>query len=647
MPPLLLDVATLLVSAIVTLGLCCAVLAALWRQHDYQGPGYWLACFVMQVLALLLFGLRSHIPDGLSILGAGVMMAGGVALLHVGLARYFGQASSWPRLLGIFLLFAAVHAWFTFASPSLFARNLNITITLMALCSHSAWLTWRHAPARLRPESTLVAGVLAAMVVLGLVRIIYALEVVDPATDIFRQGTAAKLALLAYQVCAMAMTVSLLLMINRALLGSMENELAERRQSEAALRLSEERLTRAEMATKAGNWELHLDSKTMVASQGAGAVYGVQPHLLDLEAIRTVPLENYRPVIDAALAALVNEGAPYDIEFKIRSLDTGEIKDIQSQATYDANRRTIFGVISDITARKQAEVKLELAASVFRNAREGIVITDPLSRIVDVNASFTRITGYDKADVLGKTPNVLSSGRQSRDFFQLLWQTLNEHGYWHGEVWNRRKDGSLYVEQLTISEVRNAQGVITNYVGLFNDITMLKNHQHELERMAHYDVLTGLPNRKLLADRLSMAIAQSSRRLGSLAVVFLDLDGFKAVNDQHGHAVGDALLIEVARRLKAVLREGDTLARVGGDEFIAVLVDLESRAICETVLQRLLVAAAEPVVVDSVRAMVSTSIGYTLYPDDDADADLLIRHADQAMYKAKQAGKNRYALFTA
>lgn len=299
----------------------------------------------------------------------------------------------------------------------------------------------------------------------------------------------------------------------------------------------------------------------------------------------------------------------------------------------------------DITTRKLTEEKLSLAASVFTHAREGIIITDLTGDIVDVNETFTRITGYSHEDAIGRNPRMLSSGRHAPDFYADMWRDLILKGYWSNEVWNRRKSGEFYASLMTISAVRDDTAAVRHYVALFSDITPMKEYAQRLEHIAHYDTLTLLPNRSLLADRLQQGIAQSNRSEKSLAVIYLDLDGFKAVNDKHGHAAGDQLLIAISQRLKTVLREVDTLARLGGDEFVAVLVDLEQRQDCEPILRRLLEVAADPVRLDDLELKVSASIGVALYPQDGVDADLLMRHADQAMYHAKQAGKNRYHLF--
>ncbi len=298
--------------------------------------------------------------------------------------------------------------------------------------------------------------------------------------------------------------------------------------------------------------------------------------------------------------------------------------------------------------RKAAQEKLQLAAGVFTHALEGIMITTPGGTIVDVNESFTRITGFTREDALGKNPRFLDSGRHSADYFAAMWRSLIANGYWYGEVWNRRKSGEVFAEMQAISAVRDAQGKVSQYISLFSDITERKAHESQLEHIAHFDALTNLPNRVLLADRLQQAMAQAQRRQQQVAVAYLDLDGFKRINDQHGHVTGDQVLITLAKRMKEALREGDTLARIGGDEFVAVLIDLEDTSASVPLLIRLLAAAALPVQVDDLASQVSASVGVTFYPQaQDIDADQLMRQADQAMYQAKMAGKNRYCVFDA
>lgn len=314
-------------------------------------------------------------------------------------------------------------------------------------------------------------------------------------------------------------------------------------------------------------------------------------------------------------------------------------------ATYAAESGEYRAVILDITARKRDEARLRLLAGVFTHAQEGILITDASGSIVDTNDAFTRINGYSRAEAMGKNPRFLQSGQQPPEFYTHMFRELAATGQWHGEIWNRRKNGEVYPENMSISAVRNTAGEVQNYVALSSDISAIKAHQQQLEHLAHHDVLTHLPNRALLTDRLQHARIQCQRQGKMLAVAYLDLDSFKPINDTHGHDVGDRLLIEIARDMQLALREGDTLARIGGDEFVVVLVDLDELSDCTPVLNRLLAAASTPHVIDGISLQSSVSIGVTLYPGDSAETDVLLRHADQAMYQAKLAGRNRYHLF--
>ena len=330
---------------------------------------------------------------------------------------------------------------------------------------------------------------------------------------------------------------------------------------------------------------------------------------------------------------------------------SGRITDVLYNASvYRDDQGRVLGVFAaarDVTERKKAESYIQ-AASVFTYAREGIIITDTNGTILNVNDSFKRITGYDREEVLGQNPRLLRSGRQDDAYYVAMWRGLIDKGHWYGEIWNKRKNGEIYAEMLTITAVYGSDAKTQHYVALFTDITALKEHQNQLEHMAHFDALTGLPNRLLLSDRLRQGMASAERRAQTLAVVYLDLDGFKSVNDLHGHEVGDQLLIALASRMKQGLREGDTLARIGGDEFVAVLIDLVDGDASVPLLNRLLAAAAQPVQQGDLIIQVSASIGVTFYPQaQPIDADQLLRQADQAMYQAKLTGRRRYHVFDA
>jgi diguanylate cyclase (GGDEF)-like protein/PAS domain S-box-containing protein len=315
----------------------------------------------------------------------------------------------------------------------------------------------------------------------------------------------------------------------------------------------------------------------------------------------------------------------------------------------DLTRRSLDRAHREVSERYAAQLfaeeRLLLHATAFHNSHDGIVLADAQGNVLDVNPAFTRITGYERSEVIGRNPRMIKSGRHDQEFYAAMWKSILGIGSWQGEIWNRNKYGEVYPELLSISAVRDAEGALTNFVAVFADISRLKEQEKQLTQMAYYDALTGLPNRVLLADRLTQAIFQAKRSNTILAVCYLDLDGFKPVNDTYGHEVGDRLLVEMAGRFRGELRGGDTVARLGGDEFVLLLVGLEDIAECEQAIQRLLCVIGQPLSVSPEPISLSASIGVTLFPRDQSDPDTLLRHADQAMYQAKQAGKNCYRIF--
>ena len=306
----------------------------------------------------------------------------------------------------------------------------------------------------------------------------------------------------------------------------------------------------------------------------------------------------------------------------------------------------ICGISTDITERKQHERRLQLSAAVFENSGEGIMVTDAEGKIVDVNPAFTRIMGYRRSEVLGQNPRLLRSNRHDSHFYKLLWRSIACQGEWRGEIWNKRKDGSEVPEIVTITRILDNNYQTINYVAVYSDISSLKRSQEQLSHLAHHDALTDLPNRVLFTERVEHAIHRAKRGESQLAVIFLDLDHFKDVNDSLGHRAGDKLLTEVAELLRISLRNDDTIARIGGDEFVLLLEDIVDSNSAISIVEKILSALDHTFRVSGQTIHVTASLGVSLYPRDGGDGDTLMRNADAAMYRAKAEGRNTYRFYT-
>ncbi|HTY98323.1 MAG TPA: EAL domain-containing protein, partial [Rhodocyclaceae bacterium] len=337
-----------------------------------------------------------------------------------------------------------------------------------------------------------------------------------------------------------------------------------------------------------------------------------------------------------------------DLETRLRT-KAGAVLDVSLSAAPlvgpDEEARGVLCLLADIAERKQAQQRLVLSDTVFQNTQEGIVVTDGRGTIISVNPAFTAVTGYLPEEVIGKNPRILKSGRHGEDFYRAMWEDIHDWGQWQGEIWNCRKSGEIYPEWMNISAIRNAAGEAAYYVAVFSDISLVKQSEERLHRMAHYDVLTGLPNRVLIMDRLRQALVHARRDGSLVGILFLDLDRFKLINDTLGHKAGDLLLKNVAQRLQGAVREQDTVGRLGGDEFTVILPELHSPVSAANVAGKILDALAAPIAVDGHELFVTCSIGIAIYPDSGDTPDVLIKNADIAMYQAKGQGRNNYQYY--
>lgn len=325
----------------------------------------------------------------------------------------------------------------------------------------------------------------------------------------------------------------------------------------------------------------------------------------------------------------------------------GESVDRMAAEAFLARASELRRAVSELRNAFRSDITLvaSLLMKVFENASEGVIVTDPEARILLVNGAFTETTGYLPEDAVGKKPNLLYSGRHDEGFYREMWRRLSENGFWEGEIWNRRKDGTIYLEWLSVSAVHDDLGRLVNYVALFSDITRERENEEQLYRLAHYDTLTGLPNRRLFSDLLRQALSHARRRDEVVGVMFLDLDGFKAINDELGHDAGDLLLKQVAERLSNCLRGSDGIGRYGGDEFTIVARDAQAETI-EHLANKILQLVASPYTLNGQERRITVSVGIALYPDHGRNGEILIKRADIAMYHAKADGKNRYRLFS-
>lgn len=382
----------------------------------------------------------------------------------------------------------------------------------------------------------------------------------------------------------------------------------------------------------------------LYASEGVRDIYGCTPQALLESRRRALEVVHPQdlPGVLAAIETSARELTSWHLLYRVNHPSRG-LRWVEGTATPrkdDDGGITWHGYIRDVTEQQRSREQLKLAASVFDASQEGILITDAHHVIVETNQACERITGYSRSEILGKTPALFRSGHHDRAFYEELHRSLARDGHWKGEIWNRRKGGELYAQLLSIAAIRGDDGDVSHFIAILTDISPLKAEQSKLDRIANYDVLTGIPNRRLLTDRLEQAIAYARRRALPLAVCMMDLDGFKQVNDSHGHEAGDRLLVEVARRLSQVIRADETVARLGGDEFVLIFTNPQGVTVFERVLQ----AVREEVDIGSARVRVSASLGIVYLNAHNGNQETLLRTADLALYQAKQQGRDRYVI---
>lgn len=388
--------------------------------------------------------------------------------------------------------------------------------------------------------------------------------------------------------------------------------------------------------------------KVHYMNPAAATLFGLQPTqasgtaLTDLFASAGLSSTHLQAAFDAA-----GQGGSYEYDLSHHDGASQRELHVRMAPIQDQDGR-FLGMVQatqDVTDRNLSERKLKQAASIFENTIEGVIVADAQARIVSVNPAFSRITGYQEDEVRGKNPRMLGSGRQDQVFYERMWKTLLTTGYWQGEVWNRRKNGEAYAEWLTVNVIKDAAGNPHNFIAVFADITSAKRVHDEFEFLAHHDPLTRLPNRLLFNARLAHSLSRSIRAHTPIAVLMVDLDGFKLINDQYGHAAGDHVLEIVGQRLTAHIRSEDTVSRLGGDEFAIVLEDLETDGIATDIAHKLIEMVSTPIDLNGARLTVTASVGIAFSTPSEKSPGNLLRSADAALYLAKNAGKNTCRIF--
>ncbi len=425
---------------------------------------------------------------------------------------------------------------------------------------------------------------------------------------------------------------------------------SERKRVEESLRESEEKYR--ELFDNASDFVYSTDANGIFTSANRSLISTLgysREEIIGEHISKILSPENFAIAQQMTVRKLSGEVDATQYELEILSKDGGTIPvELNSRLIHkDGKPAGIQGTGRDISDRKEAEKAQRLAVLVYQNSSEAMMIADADDRIIAINPAFTRLTGYTQDEAIGNNPKMLSSGRQERAFYQQMWRALTTAGQWQGELWNRRKGGELYCEWISINTVFNANGSVHRRVAIFYDITRKKESDELIWKYANFDPLTQLPNRRLFHDRLEQEIRKSHRDGHTMALMFIDLDRFKEVNDTLGHAQGDILLSAAARRIVECVRGSDTVARMGGDEFTVILSELDDVDSVKRVAQNIIDKLALPFQLPDGTVLVSASIGITLYPSDATESEALLKNADQAMYAAKNLGRNRFSYFTA
>ena len=657
----IIDMKTLILNQVLAYAVCMIVAGLLWQQNRrrFQGVGLWLACFVMQTISIVLIALRGIIPNWLSIVfGGSAVPISATILLYVGLEEFVGRRTRQYHNVLLLIVSGAIHAYFAFVQPGLAARNINFSIAAIILYAQIAWLMLYRVSPEMRPMTGTIGWVFIAFSLVSVGRIFFNLT--EPAgNDLLKaNNTFDTVMFLAYQALFFAAAFGLFLMVNQRLFSELQTQ-------QTALQKSEIRYRQLVEFSPDALFVFHDGKFALINPAAQRLMRAANPEQLIGKNVLDFVHPDYRSVAAGRITNVLTRGehAPL-LEEKFIRLD-GTIIDaevITVPLEYQG-QPALQSIVRDITERKRTEAQLQTyqAQLIAQNLElrklwlaieqsgNTVVITDAQGAIQYANPRFEHTSGYLLSDVKGENPRFLKSGKQAGGFYRDLWQSITNGKIWHGELHNRRKDGTLYWESATIAPVQDDTGQVTNYIAIKEDITERKQLEASLERLATTDSLTGALNRRQLVAVADRELDRAHRYNHPTSVIMLDIDHFKKINDQYGHAIGDIAIQRTAQVLRENLRAVDYLGRYGGDEFTIVLPEtdlVEAGKFAERIRARVEKQTIHGDEDQVVQLSISLGLVCVTSAADDpwASFDEAIQLADKALYSAKAAGRNRVCI---
>ena len=662
----LIDVRTLFVTNIVSSTLGAAVMTSLWLQNRKRSPEIvlWLVNYALQFVAFLLISLRGMVPDLVSIVLANALIAGGAVVLYRGLERYVGKESRQLHNYVMVIVFTLVHAYLTFVYPSLALRNVNLSLALLYICIQGSWLMLRRVDIELRPATRATGIIAAALSLVSLANIVANLTL-PQVNDLFKSGLIAALSLLVYQILFVALTYTLFLLVGRRLLTALEGELVERQQTEDALKESVEQVRLLLYSTAEAIYGIDLQDNCTFANPSClrllgyadmGQLLGKNMHRL---IHHSYPDGSPMPVEVCKIFQAFREGKGVHVDDEVLWKADGTSFPVEYWSYPQIMNGEVSGAVVtfiNITKRKQAEKSLaterQRLSYILEGTNAGTWEWNVQTGETVYNERWAEIIGYTLAELAPVSIDTWMKFMHPDDI-KASEDLLEKHfrkelPYYECEARMRHKNGSwIWVLDRGKVATWTDDGKPLVMSGTHQDITKRKLAEEKIHHMATHDVLTNLPSLRLAEDRLSSALGMSRRHKNLTAVMFIDLDGFKAINDTLGHDAGDYVLKQVAQRLLSCVRETDTVARVGGDEFLLIATGLHTPENASQIAEKVVHLLSQPVLFNMRQAAIGASIGIALYPEHGKNADQLIKQADEAMYRIKNAGRNGFSFANA